>query len=255
MRAGGRAAVTRADPAGAAEADAPTLRVGGFVPYSGVDLPGKLSAVVFVQGCPWRCGYCHNPHLQGRDGAGKTSWAEIVAFLQRRAGLLDAVVFSGGEPTLDPALGAAMREVRGLGFEVALHTAGMYPRRLAEVLPLVDWVGVDVKAPLDEPALHDRVTGVAGGAAAVRESVACVVRSGVAHEFRTTAHPALLDDADLLRIGHSLARTQARAFAVQVARPVRDAAPALPAVHPGYPAESTLRLLAALIPSFTLRRE
>lgn len=255
MRAGGRAAVTRPVPAGAGEAEAATLRVGGLVPYSGVDLPGKLCAVVFVQGCPWRCGYCHNPHLQSRDGGGQTSWTEVVALLERRVGLLDAVVFSGGEPTLDPALATAMREVRGLGFQVGLHTAGMYPRRLAEVLPLVDWIGLDVKAPLDEPARHDRVTGVAGGAAAVHESVTCVVRSGVAHEFRTTAHPALLDDAALLRIGQSLARAQARAFAVQVARPVRDTPAALPAVGAGYPSEATLRQLAALIPSFALRRE
>lgn len=230
------------------------LRVGGFVPYSSIDLPGTLCAVVFVQGCPWRCVYCHNPHLQRRDGAGHRTWTEVVDFLRRRAGLLDAVVFSGGEPTLDPALASAMRDVRSLGFRVGLHTAGMYPRRLAEVLPLLDWIGVDVKAPLDDPRRHDEVTGVAGGAGAVRQSIARVVRSGVAHEFRTTAHPAILDDGDLRRIGQSLARARARAFAVQVARRVRDAPATLGPVGVDYPSAATLGQLAALFPSFTLRR-
>ena len=68
-------------------------------------------------------------------------------------GLIDAVVFSGGEPTIDPTLGAAMDEVRALGSAVGLHSGGIYPRRLRELLPRADWVGPDVKAPLDDAAL------------------------------------------------------------------------------------------------------
>jgi pyruvate formate lyase activating enzyme len=242
-------------PVGEETTAAAGLRVGGLTPFTNIDFPGRLSAVVFVQGCPWRCGYCHNPHLQPRAAGSGTAWTDVLAFLERRVDLLDAVVFSGGEPTIDPALADAIRDVRALGFQVGLHSAGMYPRRLAEVLPLVDWVGLDIKAPLDDPARHDKVTGIAGGVPKVRESVEAVLRSGARHEFRTTGHPSLLGDDDLLRIGLSLASMGARAFAVQVARPVREIAMPLASVGPQYPARVTLDRLAGLFPDFVLRRD
>jgi pyruvate formate lyase activating enzyme len=249
VTAGAPASARQATRAGAG------LRVGGFTPFTNIDFPGRLSAVVFVQGCPWRCGYCHNPHLQPRAGGTGPAWTEVLAFLERRIDLLDAVVFSGGEPTIDRALAEAIRVVRARGFQIGLHSAGMYPRRLADVLPLVDWVGLDIKAPLDDPGRHDRVTGIVGGVAKVRESVEAVLRSGARHEFRTTAHPSLLGDDDLLRIGGSLASMGARAFALQVARPVRERAAPLACVGPGYPAKATLDGLSALFPSFVLRRD
>ena len=87
----------------------PGLRVGGLVPLSTTDYPDHLSAVVFCQGCPWRCAYCHNPHLLPRRSDSEIAWPDVLAFLDRRRGLLDAVVFSGGEPTLQRALPDAMR--------------------------------------------------------------------------------------------------------------------------------------------------
>jgi len=101
---------------------------------------------------------------------------------RRRRGLLDAVVFSGGEPTLQRGLAQSAREVKALGFLVGLHTAGIVPRRLAEVLPLVDWVAMDVKAKFDE---HERVTGVRGSAHRARESRELILASGTACEFHT----------------------------------------------------------------------
>ncbi|WP_296755919.1 anaerobic ribonucleoside-triphosphate reductase activating protein, partial [Thiobacillus sp.] len=145
-----------------------TLRVGGLTPLSTTDWPGLLAAVVFCQGCPWRCGYCHNPDLIPPRGADEIPWEEVLAFLRRRQGLLDGVVFSGGEPTLQAALPDAMRAARGLGFKIGLHTGGMYPGRLAAVLPLVDWVGLDVKAPFADYA---GITGVAESGTRARESL------------------------------------------------------------------------------------
>jgi anaerobic ribonucleoside-triphosphate reductase activating protein len=141
------------------------LRVGGLTRCSATDYPGKLAAVVYCQGCAWRCGYCHNPELQSARGAREIPWADVVSFLERRRGLLDAVVFSGGEPTQQPGLAAAMRQVREMGFLVGLHTAGIVPWRLEKVLPLADWVAMDAKAPFAE---HERVTGVAGSARRAR---------------------------------------------------------------------------------------
>lgn len=160
------------------------LRVGGLTRLSATDFPGRLAAVVFCQGCAWRCGYCHNPHLLPARGKEELPWARVVSFLERRRGLLDAVVFSGGEPTLQPSLRQAMEEVKGMGYLIGLHTAGIVPRRLAEVLPLLDWVGMDVKAPFEE---HERVTGTRGSARRARASRELILESGVACGFHTIA--------------------------------------------------------------------
>ena len=179
-----------------------TLRIGGLTPFSATDYPDHLSAVVFCQGCPWRCGYCHNAHLQPAHGESGIAWAEVLAFLERRRGLLDAVVFSGGEPTLQSGLAQAMREVKAMGYKAGLHTAGIYPRRLAEVLPLADWVGMDVKATFDA---YERVTQTPGSALRARESLALVLASGVAHQLRTTVDASVLGAAEVDAIAAMLA--------------------------------------------------
>ena len=107
------------------------------------DFPGKLSAVAFLQGCPWRCVYCQNPWMQPAEFSPELehdSWEKLESLLMRRKGLLDGVVFSGGEPTVDPALPDAVRRVKDMGFAVGLHTGGIIPKRLGEILPLIDWM-------------------------------------------------------------------------------------------------------------------
>ena len=205
------------------------LRVGGVTPFSTADWPGRLSAVLFLQGCPWRCGYCHNPHLQPAAGPESRGFASTLAWLDGRRGLLDAVVFSGGEPTAQAALGPAMREVARLGFEVGLHTGGAYPRRLDEVLGDVDWIGLDVKA---SPRGYERVTGIAGSGEAARTSVRHVVASGVDHEIRTTVHPALSPDDALVELADELASLGVRRWVLQPFRPTGCANEALVAAAP-----------------------
>ena len=191
------------------------LHVGGLTPLSTTDWPGMLAAVVFCQGCPWRCGYCHNPDLIPPRGENEIPWEDVMAFLRRRQGLLDGVVFSGGEPTLQAGLVSAIREVRALGFKVGLHTGGMIPQRLAAVLPLVDWVGMDVKAPFAD---YPRTTGVAGSGGRALEGLQYLIASGVEHEIRTTVHPVLLSDADIVRLGHDLAGRGVRNYVIQTFR-------------------------------------
>ncbi|MBN8778405.1 MAG: anaerobic ribonucleoside-triphosphate reductase activating protein [Thiobacillus sp.] len=191
------------------------LRVGGFTPLSTTDWPGMLAAVVFCQGCPWRCGYCHNPDLIPARGDSEIPWADVLAFLRRRRGLLDAVVFSGGEPTAQAGLVDAVREVRALGFRIGLHTGGMYAQRLAEVLPLVDWVGLDVKAPFADYA---RITGAAGSGERALAGLQQVLASGVDHEIRTTVHPALLGDTAVIGLARDLADLGVKRYVIQAFR-------------------------------------
>jgi pyruvate formate lyase activating enzyme len=180
--------------------------VGGLVSFSTVDYPGRLAAVVFCQGCPWRCRYCHNPHLQPFD-SGKANWSRVEAFLETRRGLLDAVVFSGGEPTAQLALVDAMRASRRMGFAVGLHTAGIYPFRLRQVLDYTDWIGLDIKAPFDR---YDTITGCRGSGRSAEDALRIVLGSGVDYDLRTTVHPSLLDDSAKNKIRRTLDRLGAR---------------------------------------------
>ena len=100
------------------------LQIAGLTPMSSVDWPGKFVATVFAQGCPWACPYCHNQAIIDPKIPGVVSWESVEELLGRRRGLLDGVVFSGGEATRQLAVLPAMQRVRELGFEVGLHTAG-----------------------------------------------------------------------------------------------------------------------------------
>ena len=179
------------------------------------DYPGRLAAVLFCQGCPWSCVYCHNPHLIPADAPPGRDWTSTLNFLRRRVGLLDAVVFSGGEPTLQAGLADAMNDVRRMGFQIGLHTAGPYPERLAEVLLLLDWVGFDVKAPFER---YDRISGVPGSGAKARESLRLLVASGVEHECRTTIHPSLFTAPQLAELSESLFAFGVRRHVLQAFR-------------------------------------
>jgi pyruvate formate lyase activating enzyme len=191
------------------------LRIGGFTPLSTTDWPGMLAAVVFCQGCPWRCRYCHNPGLIPARGEREVEWDSVLGLLRRRRGLLDAVVFSGGEPTLHAGLSDAIREVRKLGFKIGLHTGGMYPQRLATILPLLDWVGMDVKAPFSDYA---SITGAPDSGEYALASLDLILQSGVEHEIRTTVHPTLLDDETLRRLADELAERGVKHYVIQAFR-------------------------------------
>ncbi|WP_435738215.1 anaerobic ribonucleoside-triphosphate reductase activating protein [Cellulosimicrobium sp. PMB13] len=206
----------------------PDLVLAGTSPLSTVDWPGRLVATVFTQGCPWRCGYCHNPGLipvappapprteRAPRIEGAPRWPDVLAFLERRRGLLDGVVFSGGEPTLHPGLLGAIDDVRALGFAVGLHTGGAWPARLARLLPFVDWVGLDVK---HLPSRYPAVTGTAPSGPRAFESLAVLLRSGVDHEVRTTVDPHVHTRTELVALGAHLHRLGVRRWVLQEARP------------------------------------
>lgn len=177
---------------------------------STTDWPGKLAAVVFLQGCPWRCVYCHNEAILDPKAPAAMPWSEVIHFLERRRDLLDGVVFSGGEPLIDAALPGAMQSVKALGFQVGLHTGGAWPQRLAKLLDssapdhpplgvprthgltvsqrLVDWVGLDIKHLKDK---YHQVTGVKVSGKAAFDSLDRIVQSGTPHEVRTTVDPTV----------------------------------------------------------------
>ncbi|MGC5628225.1 anaerobic ribonucleoside-triphosphate reductase activating protein [Georgenia sp. Z1344] len=166
------------------------LELAGLVPLSGVDWPDHLVATVFTQGCPWACGYCQNVELIDPRIPGQVPWERVRDLLGRRRGLLDGVVFSGGEATRQPALLPAVREVHAAGLGVGLHTAGAYPDRLAAVLPHLEFLGLDVKAmPEDYPVVVGR--GGSGRRAWRSLELALAARRArpLELEVRLTVHP------------------------------------------------------------------
>ena len=115
------------------------VKPAGLVPFTTIDFPNRLAAVIFFQGCPLRCPFCHNPNLQPYEGVGESmSFEEIMAFLSQRRKRLDGVVLSGGEPLMQPDIVSVARTLKDMGFQVAVHTSGAYPDRLKDLLPLLD---------------------------------------------------------------------------------------------------------------------
>jgi pyruvate formate lyase activating enzyme len=178
--------------------------IGGLQPCSFVDDPGRLSAVVFVQGCNLRCPYCHNPELIGPCGAPVMTLAELRAFLASRRGLLDGVVVTGGEPTLHPDLPGLLRTIRDLGFAVKLDTNGTRPGVLADLLEagLLDTVAMDLK---DEPRAYAEWLGMQEPAEVLLQSLQVIRTSGVDAELRTTVVAGRHDQARLRRMAQAAA--------------------------------------------------
>ncbi|ARB46416.1 anaerobic ribonucleoside-triphosphate reductase activating protein [Alloalcanivorax xenomutans] len=206
-----------------ADADAvPALPVAGLTPLTTLDYPGRLACVVFLQGCPLRCGYCHNPHMIPPRRGQVREWLEVESFLETRRGLLEAVVFSGGEPTRHPHLLPAIQRARERGFGIGLHTAGSYPRRLSTLIPDLDWVGLDVKG---DAAQIDRITGRGRQWRQLCDSLDQLLAADLALECRTTVHWLDFDEAAVERLARWLAAKGVRHYALQWARPQQCLSP------------------------------
>ena len=192
----------------------PRLRVGGLQLLTAVDWPGRLAAIVFAQGCPWRCRYCHNRELTPLTAPGMTPWPDVLDQLSARRGFLDAVIFSGGEPTMQSALPDAIAQLADLGFDVALHTNGFDPEALQRALDTgaAAFVAMDVKAPFER---YQDVTTIPASGRAARDSVELLIASGVPYELRTTYHPALLSHGDLRQIAAEIAELGAATWFIQ----------------------------------------
>jgi len=177
---------------------------GGWQKFSAIDYPGKTSAILFTQGCPFRCPFCHNPELVDPERfITPVAEDEVMNFLHRRVGQLEAVVITGGEPTLQKDLRAFIRRVKDLGYLVKLDTNGNHPAELSRIIAsgLVDYLAMDIKSPL---AKYSEVAGQKIRPADIAKSVKTVMFSGVPYEFRTTVVKEQLSPEDILLIGQEI---------------------------------------------------
>ncbi len=175
------------------------MKIVGLVKNSAVDFPGKLAAVIFTPGCNLDCYYCHNRFILAGEGAEKRlSVAKVLTYLQKRQGLLDGVVISGGEPTLQKDLAEFIRQVKNLEYSIKLDTNGSNPDILREFIAqgLVDYVAMDLKAPFRK---YQEICGNNTFLDNIRESITILLTNKVPYEFRTTFVPELTEE-DLLEM-------------------------------------------------------
>ncbi len=179
--------------------------IAGLQKMTLLDYPGKVACTVFLQGCNFRCPFCHNRDLL--DASPETiSTDELLAFLQKRQGLLDAVCISGGEPTLHADLADLIRTIKALGYAVKLDTNGSRPEVLKQLVDngLLDYVAMDVK---NSPSRYPQTIGFPCiDLAAVEESLAFLLSGAVDYELRTTVADELHDEQAFAEIGQWLSR-------------------------------------------------
>lgn len=181
------------------------MLIGGLQKTSLLDYPDKISAIIFTVGCNFRCGFCYNSHL-----VTKTDKAEIIPeekifqFLESRRKTLDAVVITGGEPTLQPDLPQFIKKIKALGYLVKLDTNGTNPDMLAVLINdgLVDYLAMDIKGPLPKYA---KIVKVKIDIKKIKRSLKLIMNSGLPYEFRSTLLPALHSREDLLAMSELIA--------------------------------------------------
>ena len=182
------------------------LFIAGMQKLTLLDYPGRVACTVFTAGCDLRCPFCHNASLALPDRPKDAMEAEeVLAFLKKRAGVLDGVAVTGGEPLLHPRLAGLLGEIKALGYSVKLDTNGTFPARLREVVEagLADRVAMDIKAA---PVNYGRLVGLADfDLAPVRESAEYLMGCGVDYEFRTTAVKGLHTADDFAAIADWIA--------------------------------------------------
>lgn len=197
------------------------LRIGDIEKFSIVDFPSKIAAVVFMQGCPWRCPFCYNSSLQDPNGNNNTGWDKLINLLEHRKGILDAVVFSGGEPLMQSNLPQAMDVVKNMGFEIGLHTGGYNPYALKKVIDKVSWVGMDIKIPLNTER-YLKVTGCPTPIDDIKKSLQILLASGVHFECRTTCDPRILTISDIYKVADELSALGVKEYYLQKYRPIPE---------------------------------
>jgi pyruvate formate lyase activating enzyme len=175
----------------------------GLQKNSFIDFPGKISCILFITGCNFTCPYCHNADLARGEYPARYASTKIIEFLESRRGMLEGVVVTGGEPTLARGIFDLCRSVKSLGYPLKLDTNGSRPEVLRQLLAkhLVDFIAMDIKAPLNDyrpfsrdPDVHERLTA----------SIRTIMESAPAYEFRTTCAAPFVNETTVGAIAKTI---------------------------------------------------
>lgn len=178
--------------------------IGGFQPISMIDYPGEICSIIFTRGCNFNCSYCHNKKLIKNNCLGnRLDENKILSRLAQRKKMVGATVISGGEPTLQKDLIDFMQKIKKINLKIKLDTNGSKPDILAEIikLNLVDYVAMDIKAPLNK---YNKITRSNIDVNNIKKSISLLINSPVKYEFRTTIGKHFLSPDDLNEIGQAI---------------------------------------------------
>ena len=181
------------------------IKSAGFIKTTLVNYPGKVAAALFLPGCNLRCPYCHNPELVLNTADDLVDMDEIMAYLEKRRGLLQGVCISGGEPLLHDDLGQLTKAIKSMGYLLKIDTNGTFPDRILALEP--DFIAMDIKTvpekyPLLSPAGDTTLPEK------IKASIEIIKKSGIAHEFRTTVAPGIVEREDVQNICQLLSGAQ-----------------------------------------------
>ena len=177
------------------------MKIGGLQKVSLIEYPGQICAIVFSQGCNFRCPYCHNPELVDPVLYGQClTEEEFFSFLNRRKGRLDAVTITGGEPTIQSDLITFVKHIKKKGYLIKIDTNGSHPDVLAKLIKdkLVNYIAMDIKGTLEK---YGALTRTQIHQELIKRSIEIVMHSGIEYEFRTTMVRSQLTKSDLFCIG------------------------------------------------------
>jgi len=210
----------------------------GWQKESLIEWPGKISSVVFVSGCNFRCPFCHNPDLiLFSTSLPKIEEKEILDYCSRNKDLLDSLAITGGEPLIQKKqdLVSFIKKVHKIGLLIEIETNGSNPDMITYLLKkrLVDYIAMDIKAPLDAKR-YGEVSGVKINLSNIKKSIKIIMGSNIDYEFRTTVIPNLLNDNDILQISNQI--KGAKRYYLQQFSPENTFNPKLKKIKP-YPKE------------------
>ena len=189
------------------------MKIGGLQKVSLIDYPGLICATVFLQGCNFKCSYCHNPELVNPQLFQPClAEKEVLDFLRERRGKLDAVTITGGEPTIQNDLASFVKKIKKMGFAVKLDTNGSQPSVIKSLLDekLLDFIAMDIKGPLEK---YESIVGATVESKRIEESIRIILKSRIPHEFRTTIVQSQLTLKDIVKIAQLI--SGAKRYALQ----------------------------------------
>jgi pyruvate formate lyase activating enzyme len=178
------------------------MKIKGFIKNTFIEYPGKIAAMIFLPNCNFRCSFCFNPELVLESEKIKdVDEKEVLEFLEKNKKWIDALVISGGEPTLHKDLPEFIRKIKKMGFLVRIYTNGTNPEMLKVLIDekLIDSIAMDIKAPLTEEK-YEEITNIKNVLEKVKKSISLIMNSGLNYEFRTTVVPGLHSEKDVEEI-------------------------------------------------------
>jgi len=191
----------------------------GLEKFSLVEWPGKITAIIFTGGCNFRCPFCHNPELV--TDLAKTPaypWEEIEKFLDKKVGWVDAIMITGGEPTIHADLPKVLKIIKGKGYLTGIATNGSNPEMLQKIIEdkLVDRICMDVKSSLEK---YPEACGSKVDMETIKKSAEIIKSGGVEYEFKLTLVPGLVQKEDMAKIGGQV--KGAKKLTLQQFRPLK----------------------------------